>query len=243
MATESLIVDADGHVMEPGDLWTERMDHARWGDWIPRKVVEDEIYEVVYTGGVERGGGGAAGPDGGCRRDDRGAVLRPPAELAGAGRTRPARAHRRHGRRRHRRRGALPIASDVLRAVRPDPGVGRHRLRDRLHPRVQRLDRRVLLGVPGPTLRDGGSPAPRHSPRHHGGATGSVRARVARRLHPTVGLRPGPRRARSPAQPFRVRPVLGRVPGARRAGRLPSRRARRHPGRVASSGSSPTART
>ena len=33
--------------------WT----HERWGDWIPRKVVEDEIYEVVYTGGVERGGG------------------------------------------------------------------------------------------------------------------------------------------------------------------------------------------
>ena len=57
MATESLIVDADGHVMEPGDLWTERMDPGRWGDWIPRKVVEDEIYEVVYTGGVERGGG------------------------------------------------------------------------------------------------------------------------------------------------------------------------------------------
>lgn len=57
MANERLVIDADGHVMEPEDLWTERMDHARWGDWIPRKVVEDEVYEIVYTGGVERGGG------------------------------------------------------------------------------------------------------------------------------------------------------------------------------------------
>src|SRR6185436_17025324 len=46
-----------GHVMEADDLWTERMDAKRWGDWIPRKVIEDEIYETVYTGGVERGGG------------------------------------------------------------------------------------------------------------------------------------------------------------------------------------------
>src|SRR6185436_14430251 len=52
-----LIIDADGHTMEPGDLWTERMDAKRWGDWIPRKVVEDEVYEIVYTGGVVRGGG------------------------------------------------------------------------------------------------------------------------------------------------------------------------------------------
>ncbi len=53
----ALVIDADGHTMEPPDLWTQRMDHARWGDWIPRKVVEDEVYEIVYTGGVIRGGG------------------------------------------------------------------------------------------------------------------------------------------------------------------------------------------
>ena len=57
MAEAPLVVDGDGHVMEPEDLWTERMDAERWGDWIPRKVVEDEVYETVYTGGVERGGG------------------------------------------------------------------------------------------------------------------------------------------------------------------------------------------
>src|SRR5205085_8212483 len=51
------VVDADGHVYEPEDLWTARMDHARWGDWIPRRVVEDGCYDVVYTGGVVRGGG------------------------------------------------------------------------------------------------------------------------------------------------------------------------------------------
>ncbi len=56
-ATKTLVVDADGHVFEPGDLWTERMDADRWGDWIPRKVVEEEIYETIWVGGVVRGGG------------------------------------------------------------------------------------------------------------------------------------------------------------------------------------------
>jgi predicted TIM-barrel fold metal-dependent hydrolase len=52
-----VVVDADGHTMEPDDLWTARMDASRWGDWIPRRVVEDEVYEITYTGGVVRGGG------------------------------------------------------------------------------------------------------------------------------------------------------------------------------------------
>jgi uncharacterized protein len=54
---DMLMVDADGHTMEPDDLWTERMDADRWGDWIPRKVTEDECYETTYTGGMIRGGG------------------------------------------------------------------------------------------------------------------------------------------------------------------------------------------
>jgi predicted TIM-barrel fold metal-dependent hydrolase len=53
----SVVVDADGHTMEPDDLWTARMDASRWGDWIPRKLVEDEVYEITYTGGVVRAGG------------------------------------------------------------------------------------------------------------------------------------------------------------------------------------------
>jgi predicted TIM-barrel fold metal-dependent hydrolase len=54
---DMLMIDADGHTMEPDDLWTERMDADRWGDWIPRKVTEDDCYETTYTGGVIRGGG------------------------------------------------------------------------------------------------------------------------------------------------------------------------------------------
>ena len=53
-ARRGLVVDADGHTMEPDDLWTARMDADRWGDWIPRKVVEDDVYETYYAGGVVR---------------------------------------------------------------------------------------------------------------------------------------------------------------------------------------------
>ena len=55
----ALVVDADGHTIEPDDLWVDRMDHERWGDWIPRKVTEDEIYETIYAGGTIRSGGRA----------------------------------------------------------------------------------------------------------------------------------------------------------------------------------------
>jgi predicted TIM-barrel fold metal-dependent hydrolase len=51
------VVDADAHTMEPDDLWTARMDAARWGEWVPRKVVEDGVYETLYCGGVVRAGG------------------------------------------------------------------------------------------------------------------------------------------------------------------------------------------
>jgi predicted TIM-barrel fold metal-dependent hydrolase len=57
MAREALVVDGDGHVMEPEDLWTSRMDADRWGDWIPHKETDNETYETIYTGGVIRGGG------------------------------------------------------------------------------------------------------------------------------------------------------------------------------------------
>ena len=52
--TNLRVVDGDGHIMEePNDIWTsERIDHDRWGDWVPHKVVEDEIYETTYVGGV-----------------------------------------------------------------------------------------------------------------------------------------------------------------------------------------------
>src|SRR5579863_6217269 len=50
-----LVVDADGHVMEPADLWTSRMSATRWHDWVPRYVAEDEDgRESWYFGGVRR---------------------------------------------------------------------------------------------------------------------------------------------------------------------------------------------
>ncbi len=57
MPDGTLVVDADGHTFEPEDLWTERMDAGRWGDWIPRRAVEDGCYEMSYVGGARRAGG------------------------------------------------------------------------------------------------------------------------------------------------------------------------------------------
>ena len=69
--TRDAIVDGDGHIMEePNDIWTpERIDVDRWGDWVPRKVVTDEIYEVTYVGGARaRRRPRAPRPDGRRRR-------------------------------------------------------------------------------------------------------------------------------------------------------------------------------
>jgi uncharacterized protein len=35
-----LVIDGDGHVMEPPDLWATRMDAQKWGDWIPHSDAE-----------------------------------------------------------------------------------------------------------------------------------------------------------------------------------------------------------
>ncbi len=50
----SLVVDADGHIIEPPDLWVERMDRDKWGDDIPHLVADKG---VMYFGGVARGRG------------------------------------------------------------------------------------------------------------------------------------------------------------------------------------------
>ena len=57
------VIDGDGHVMEPRDLWTRRMDPARWGDWIPRTETVEPYYDVMYAGGEVRSGGK---PKGSC---------------------------------------------------------------------------------------------------------------------------------------------------------------------------------
>src|ERR1700730_5267267 len=49
------VIDGDGHVMEPPDLWSSRMDEARWGDWIPHSDPETGRF---WVGGELRNGGG-----------------------------------------------------------------------------------------------------------------------------------------------------------------------------------------
>ncbi len=48
------VIDGDGHVMEPPDLWSSRMDAGKWGDWIPRV---DPTDGKRYVGGEVRNGG------------------------------------------------------------------------------------------------------------------------------------------------------------------------------------------
>jgi predicted TIM-barrel fold metal-dependent hydrolase len=55
-----MYVDADGHVMEPHDVWVGRMDEKRWGDLIPRYIAEDfDGKDSWYVGGVRRAAGSA----------------------------------------------------------------------------------------------------------------------------------------------------------------------------------------
>jgi uncharacterized protein len=51
---KALVVDGDGHVMEPQDLWSARMDRRKWGDLIPHFVSDQE---GVCIGTTSRSGG------------------------------------------------------------------------------------------------------------------------------------------------------------------------------------------
>ena len=54
MATngKALVIDGDGHIMEPPTLWQERMDHKKWGDLVPHFVSEEE---GVFIGKISPG--------------------------------------------------------------------------------------------------------------------------------------------------------------------------------------------
>jgi uncharacterized protein len=55
-----MLIDADGHVMEPADVWVDRMDRAKWGDLIPHYIAEDtDGKDSWYIGGVRRAAGSA----------------------------------------------------------------------------------------------------------------------------------------------------------------------------------------
>ncbi|MEX0664108.1 MAG: amidohydrolase family protein [Acidimicrobiia bacterium] len=50
---DALVIDGDGHLMEPPDMWTARMDAGTWGDDIPHFDAEG----TFSIGGVTRIGG------------------------------------------------------------------------------------------------------------------------------------------------------------------------------------------
>ncbi len=55
--SQPLVVDADGHITEPADLWLSRMDRDRWGALIPYKDNFGQTYETSYVGGEVAVGG------------------------------------------------------------------------------------------------------------------------------------------------------------------------------------------
>jgi predicted TIM-barrel fold metal-dependent hydrolase len=58
--TPMILVDADGHVMEPSGVWVDRMDADKWGELVPRYVEEDfDGKDSWYVGGVRRAAGSA----------------------------------------------------------------------------------------------------------------------------------------------------------------------------------------
>ena len=240
--TQLRVVDGDGHIMEePNDIWTpERIDHDRWGDWVPRKVVEDEIYETTYVGGAVRGGGrelhdqmaAAVGMTPrqfydlleGLRRPGGHEPTRALADMDADGIDAV---------------GALPELRDVLRPVRRDRRAARRRVRRRLSARVQRLACRLLRARPAPAVRCRRACRCRTSTARVAEVEHAVERGLQRRVRPAVGLR-----RRVAAQPPRVRRLLGRPASgsAFRSRSTPACTSTR-PVRAASSGSSRSART
>ena len=47
------IVDTDTHVIDPPDIWVDRMSHAKWGDEIPHVSWSDAMQREVWFVGDE----------------------------------------------------------------------------------------------------------------------------------------------------------------------------------------------
>ena len=132
------IFDADGHIVEPRvDL--DELLPAKFRDYAPRVIQFDDHFRFVCDDRIgfrihaPRRVDGRAGSD---RPRDRRRRSR------SRGGTEPGAAARRHGRRPHRRRRAVPdVRAD-------DPGRHRTRARARAVPRDQRLAGRVLRARP-----------------------------------------------------------------------------------------------
>ena len=141
------VIDADGHILEPLDLWDKYID-PEFRERRPRFVIDENGKERLSVEGKLLGNPRGIGSLGsvGVRQGDR-QGRHPEICRRAQGRVRPARAHRRHGCRRHRRR--LPLSEP--RPVRRRRRGSRPRRRD--VPRLQPLARRLLQAVSRPPVR------------------------------------------------------------------------------------------
>src|SRR5581483_1000537 len=52
MAHAELVIDGDGHIVEPPDVWTARMDRRKWGDAIPEMRRAENGRLAWHMGGL-----------------------------------------------------------------------------------------------------------------------------------------------------------------------------------------------
>ena len=139
------VVDADGHILEPLDLWDRYID-PEFRKRRPRFVIDDNGKERLSVEGklwAIRAASAASAPSACGRAPSFPTPSNMPKKKR---RVRSARAHRRYGRRRHRRSLLYPSLGLFAGAV-EDPGW---RVRC---PRLQPLARRLLQAVPGTPVR------------------------------------------------------------------------------------------
>ena len=147
MARTYNVIDADGHILEPVDLWDKYIDPA-YRDRAPRLIVDTDGKERLLIEGKVLGSPKGLGVIGGDRRPAGDRVRRDHEVRRGPpGRLRSARAHPGHGPRRHRRRVPLSEPRPLLRR-----GPGSRARRGDV-PRLQPLARRLLPALPRPALR------------------------------------------------------------------------------------------
>ena len=102
------IIDADGHVLEPLDLWEKYMDPA-YRERAPRLIIDTDGKErLLHRGQDPRQPQGPRRHRGHRRAGRHGVATHHEVRRGPPGRLRPPRAHPRHGSRRHRR--GLPLS-------------------------------------------------------------------------------------------------------------------------------------
>ena len=169
-------IDADGHVLEPLDLWDKYIDPP-FRERAPRLVIDKDGKERLASRSKILGSrAGSAASAASAPGRARSSSTRPEVRRRQAGRLRPARAHPRHGSRRHRRRLPLSEPRPVRRRGR-GPGARRRDV-----PRLQPLARRLLQALSRPAVRRRHAADAVDRAGHRGDALRPQGARHARRL-------------------------------------------------------------